>query len=55
MRIDTGIPMNDWRKAGPAAKTAEDTGFEGVISAEIDHDPFTPLAFAAVAEERKGG
>ena len=52
MRVDTGIPMNDWRKAGPAARAAEDTGFEGVVSAEIDHDPFAPLAFAAVATER---
>lgn len=52
MRIDTGIPMNDWKAAGAAARAAEDAGFDGVITAEIDHDPLIPLAFAAIATER---
>jgi len=52
VRIDTGIPMNDWKAAGAAARAAEDAGFDGVITAEIDHDPLIPLAFAAIATER---
>jgi probable F420-dependent oxidoreductase len=46
--------MDDWRAAGPAAKAAEDAGFDGVVTAEIDHDPMIPLAFAATATERIG-
>jgi probable F420-dependent oxidoreductase len=52
MRVTTGIPLDDWRAAGAAAKAAEDAGFDGVMTAEIAHDPFTPLAFAALATER---
>jgi probable F420-dependent oxidoreductase len=52
MRIDTGIPMNDWRAIGPAAKTAEAQGFDGLTSFEIKTDPFLALAFAALATER---
>ena len=52
MRVETGIPLNDWRAVGAAAKTAEDTGFDGVVSFEIASDPFIPLAFAATATER---
>jgi probable F420-dependent oxidoreductase len=48
----TGIPLDDWRGVGLAARTAEEAGFEGLVSFEISHDPFTPLAFAAVATER---
>ncbi len=54
MRVETVIPLNDWRKVGPAAKRAEQAGFDGVLSAEIANDPFIPLAFAAVATERIG-
>jgi probable F420-dependent oxidoreductase len=52
MRIDTGIPMDDWRAVGPAARAAEQAGFDGVVSYEIQNDPFAALAFAAVATER---
>jgi probable F420-dependent oxidoreductase len=52
MRVETGIPLDDWRTVGAAAKKAEDTGFDGVVSFEIASDPFIPLAFAAVATER---
>jgi probable F420-dependent oxidoreductase len=52
MRLDTGIPLHDWRAAGRAARAAEELGLDGVISAEIAHDPFTPLAFAALETER---
>ena len=52
MRVDTGIPMHDWRAAARAARAAEEQGFDGVVTAEIAHDPFTPLAFAALETER---
>ena len=52
MRVDTVIPLNDWRAVGPAAQAAEAAGFDGVTSAEIANDPFLPLAFAAVATQR---
>jgi len=52
MRTETGIPLNDWHKAGEVARAAEANGFDGVLSAEIANDPFIPLAFAAVATER---
>jgi probable F420-dependent oxidoreductase len=52
MRIETSIPMADWRAVGDAARRAEALGFDGLVSAEIANDPFVPLAFAAVATER---
>ncbi len=52
MRIETGIPLNDWRSVGEVAHKAEAAGFDGLLSYEIANDPFTPLAFAAVATER---
>lgn len=52
MRIETGIPMNDWSAIGPAARAAEEAGFDGLVSYEIANDPFIPLAFAAEATER---
>lgn len=52
MRVDTGIPVNDWRAAGEAARAAEDLGYDGVVSYEIQHDPLIPLAFAALATQR---
>ena len=51
MRVVTGIPLDDWSKAGPAAAAAEAAGYDGLASAEIAHDPFTPLALAALATE----
>jgi probable F420-dependent oxidoreductase len=52
MLIETGIPLDDWRRVPELAKRAEQAGFDGILSAEIAHDPFVPLAFAAVATER---
>ena len=49
MRVDTNVPLNDWRAVAAAAQAAEAAGFDGVMSAEIANDPFMPLAFAAVA------
>lgn len=52
MRVFATLPMKDWREAGPAAQAAEAAGFDAVMTIELGHDPFTPLAFAALATER---
>jgi probable F420-dependent oxidoreductase len=52
MLIESFLPLDDWKSAGSAARAAEDAGYDAVMSAEIAHDPFTPLAFAALATER---
>jgi probable F420-dependent oxidoreductase len=52
MRVFTPIPLKNWRDAGPAAKAAEDMGFDAAMTVETGYDPFTPLAFAALATER---
>jgi probable F420-dependent oxidoreductase len=52
MRVFTMLPMRHWREAGPFAAAAEAAGFDAVMTAELGHDVFTPLAFAALATER---
>jgi probable F420-dependent oxidoreductase len=52
MRVFTMLPMRRWREAGPLAATAEEAGFDALMTAELAHDVFTPLAFAALATER---
>jgi probable F420-dependent oxidoreductase len=52
MQVDTSIPLDDWKAIPEAARRAEALGFGGVMSPEIQHDPFIPLAFAAAATER---
>lgn len=52
MRVFTAVPMTDWREVGPAARAAEDIGFDVLRTAELGHEVFIPLAFAAVATQR---
>ena len=52
MRVSSSLPCEDWAACGPAARQAEADGFDSVSSHELKHDPFTPLAFAALATER---
>lgn len=52
MKVDTAIPLDDWRAVPEAARRAESLGFDGVMAPEIQNDPFVPLAFAATATER---
>lgn len=52
MRVNTSLPYTDWRACGPAAARAEADGFDGVTTPELAHDPFIPLAMAAVASSR---
>jgi probable F420-dependent oxidoreductase len=52
MRVSSSLPCHDWAACGPAARQAEEDGFDSVSSHELKHDPFTPLAFAALATQR---
>ncbi len=52
MRVSMGLPVHDWSACAKAAKQAEDDGVDVITSNELKHDPFTPLAFAALATER---
>ncbi len=49
MRVVTVMPLGSWRQVAPAAEAA---GFDGLMSAEIAHDPFILLALAALVTER---
>ena len=51
MLVDGGIG-NDLRSAGPAARKAEEAGYDAIWSAETGHDPFMPLLIAAEHTER---
>lgn len=52
MRVFTPLPVREWREAGPAAAAAEKAGFDALMTAELGHEPFTPLAIAALATMR---
>lgn len=52
MRVFTPLATRHWREAGPFAAAAEAAGFDALTTVELGHDPFTPLAFAALASER---
>jgi probable F420-dependent oxidoreductase len=52
MRVFTMLPMRHWRDAAPFATAAEAAGFDALMTVELGHDAFTPLAFAALATGR---
>lgn len=52
MRISTNVPQDDLRKVKAAALAAEADGYALLVSNENKHDPFLPLAIAAVETER---
>ena len=52
MRVFTMLPLRHWREAAPAARAAEDAGFDAVMTVELGHDVFTPLAIAALETTR---
>ncbi len=49
MRVSMGLPVEDWRACAAFARQAEEDGADAITSSELRHDPFTPLAFAALA------
>jgi probable F420-dependent oxidoreductase len=52
MRVSTLVPYDDWRACGPAAAEIEGLGYDVIQCPELKHDPFIPLALAALATER---
>src|SRR5690349_20774968 len=52
MRVETGLPLGNWRAVPEAARRAEANGFDGVLSYEIQNDPFAPLVHASIVTER---
>src|SRR6478609_9420471 len=52
MRAFTRLPMHDWHATSAAARDAEAAGFDAVMTVELGHDVFAPLAIAAMATER---
>ena len=52
MRVSTVMPVADWTAIPAAAAQAEADGYDAVQSNELKHDPFIPLAFAALATKR---
>jgi probable F420-dependent oxidoreductase len=52
MRISTDLPQDDLRKVRAAVRAAETEGYAIAVTNENKHDPFLPLAVAAVETER---
>ncbi len=52
MRVFTRLPMRNWHETRQAAREAEAAGFDAVMTVELGHDVFAPLAVAAMATER---
>lgn len=52
MRVLTTIPQNDLTRVPEAARAIEAGGFDGIVTQENRHDPFLPLAVAAVSTSR---
>jgi len=52
MRAEAFSISTRWVDVPQAARTIEAAGFDAFASPEIANDPFTPLAFAALATER---
>ena len=47
MRVETYVPIDDFRAIPAAVRCAETLGFDGVVVPETSHNPFMPLALAA--------
>jgi probable F420-dependent oxidoreductase len=52
MRVMAYLPAGDWKNVPPSARQAEALGMDGLASSELAHDPFAPLALAAMATEK---
>ncbi len=52
MRVVTQLPNDDLRLAQDFARDAEKAGFDGVVTLENAHNPYLPLAAAALVTER---
>ncbi len=47
MKIDAGVRIPNLMDVAPVVQAAEELGFDGLWTSEIQHDPFLPLAIAA--------
>ncbi|MFO1189055.1 MAG: TIGR03617 family F420-dependent LLM class oxidoreductase [Alphaproteobacteria bacterium] len=54
MRVIATVPQGDLRAYARAAKAMEETGYDVLMSMENKHEPFMPLAVAAVNTSRIG-
>ncbi|HYH48333.1 MAG TPA: TIGR03617 family F420-dependent LLM class oxidoreductase, partial [Acidimicrobiia bacterium] len=52
MKIDATVISGDLGTIGPKARRIEELGYDGLYSAETQHDPFFPLLLAAEHTER---
>lgn len=52
MKIHTTLPQADLNAVPEAVRSIEADGYDGVVALENRHDPFMPLAVAAVSTER---
>jgi alkanesulfonate monooxygenase SsuD/methylene tetrahydromethanopterin reductase-like flavin-dependent oxidoreductase (luciferase family) len=52
MEIHTTLEQSDLRKVSAEIRRIELAGYDGVMTQENRHDPFLPLAVAAVNSER---
>ena len=52
MKVDTAFFPTTFDAAAQLARRVEDTGFDGLWSAETSHDPFFPLVVAARETQR---
>jgi len=52
MRVATAIDAGSLARAAASAEAAEAAGYDAVLSMENRHEPFLPLAAAALATER---
>lgn len=52
MRVVTQLPHHDLREVQTFAKMAEDAGLDGVVALENQHNPYLPLAAAALVTKK---
>ncbi len=52
MQVEAFIPLGNWKSIEPAAKAAEECGYDLLLSSEIAHDPFAPLVLASMHTSR---
>ena len=52
MKVDAGLPLTDLAGVPARARRIKASGYDGAISAEINSDPFLPLALAAEHTQR---
>ena len=53
MKVDTHL-TGDWHKIPDHVKRLEAEGYDGVGTAEMNHDPFFPLMLAAEHSGKNG-